>query len=330
MSAASTSDESALRPQLSVVVPFLNEQETLPLLKERLRTLADLPETYELIFVSDGSTDRGVAFIEQWAAADPRVKLVIFTRTFGHQPAVCAGLEFAQGDYVGIIDADLQDPPELMLEMYRMARAEELDVVYSVRERRDTAPVKRLAYRAFYRLYAYLAESPIHVDSGDFSVLSRRAVNGLLTLPERIRFVRGLRAWLGLRSKAVPTMRPERAAGQSQYSWFKLISLAVHGITSFSIKPLRLATIGGLLFCTSALLLSLVYVGFWAFGGLHEKLPGFTTIVVLMLFLNGVQFLFIGILGEYMGQIFMEVKQRPVFVIERTINLPPRPRSFSR
>jgi dolichol-phosphate mannosyltransferase len=320
----STFSENAPRPQLSVVIPFLNEQETLPLLKERLSALTDLPETYEFVFVSDGSTDQSIEFIEQWAAEDPRVKLVVFTRNFGHQPAVCAGLEFAQGDYVAIMDADLQDPPELMLEMYGMAQTENLDVVYSVREHRETSLLKRLAYRLFYWLYSYLAESPVNIDSGDFSVLSRRAVHELLALPERVRFVRGLRSWLGLRSKAVPTMRPERAAGQPQYSWSKLISLAIRGITSFSTQPLRLATVGGLLLCTVALLVSLIYVGYWAFSGLHKTLPGFTTIVVLILFLNGVQFLLLGIVGEYVGQIFMEVKRRPVFIVERTINLAPR------
>ena len=325
MSAISAVSERAPRPRLSVVIPFLNEQEALPLLKERLCTLADLPEPYEFVFVSDGSTDQSVAFIEEWAAHDPCVKLVIFTRNFGHQPAVCAGLEFAQGDYVAIIDADLQDPPELMLEMYHTARLENLDVVYSVRERRHTMPVKRLAYRWFYWLYAYLAESPVHMDSGDFSVLSRRAVQELLALPERVRFVRGLRSWLGLRAKAVPMTRPERMAGQPQYSWAKLVNLAIRGITSLSTKPLRLATVGGLLLCAAAMLLSLVYVGYWAFGGLHEKVPGFTTLVVLMLFLHGVQFLLIGVLGEYVGQIFIEVKQRPVFVVDRTVNLPLRP-----
>jgi dolichol-phosphate mannosyltransferase len=299
MAAVSVCDVNTPHPQLSVVVPFLNEQDALPLLKERLRRLTDLPETYEFVFVSDGSTDQSVHYIEQWAAEDPRVKLVVFTRNFGHQAAVGAGLEFAQGDYVAIIDADLQDPPEVMLEMYHTARVEGLDIVYSVRERRDTSLIKRLAYRTFYRLYAYLAESPVHMDSGDFAVLSRRAVDELLALPERVRFIRGLRSWLGLRSKAVPTTRPERAAGQPQYSWSKLLNLAVRGVTSFSTKPLRLATLGGLLLCLMAFLISLVYVGRWAFGGLHEKVPGFTTVVVLLLFLNGVQFLLIGVLGEY-------------------------------
>jgi dolichol-phosphate mannosyltransferase len=315
--------EACPRPHLSVVIPFLNEQENLPLLKERLTALSGLPELHEFIFVSDGSTDQSVVFIERWAMEDSRVKLIVFTRNFGHQPAVCAGLEFARGDYVAVIDADLQDPPELMLQMYHTARKDDLDVVYSVRERRETKFVKRLAYRWFYRLYSYLAESPVQADSGDFSVLSRRAVNKLLALPERVRFVRGLRSWLGLRAKPVPTVRPERAAGEPQYSWSKLIGLAVRGITSFSTKPLRLATMGGLLLCSIALVVSTLYVGYWAFGSLHERLPGFTTLVVMMLFLNGMQFLLIGILGEYIGQIFTEVKQRPVFVVDRTINLAP-------
>jgi dolichol-phosphate mannosyltransferase len=320
---ASVAGENFVRPQLTVVIPFLNEQETLPLLKERFAMLDDLPELHELVFISDGSTDRSIAFIEEWAAHDPRVKLVVLTRNFGHQSALCAGLEFAQGDYVAIMDADLQDPPELMLQMYRTAQAENLDIVYSVRKRRDGSTAKRFAYRTFYRLYSRLAESPVNVDSGDFSVLSRRAVNELLALPERVRFLRGLRSWLGFRSKAVLTTRPERAAGQPQYSWTKLMSLAIRGITSFSIQPLRFATLGGLLLCFVAFLISLVYVGYWAFGGLHEKLPGFTTIVVLMLFLNGVQLLLVGIVGEYVGQIFMEVKQRPVFVVDRTVNIQP-------
>jgi len=313
--------EDVSRPRLSVIVPFLNEQENLPLLRQRLCALTDLPEMHEFIFVSDGSTDQSVPFIERWAMEDSRVKLIVFTRNFGHQAAVCAGLEFARGDYVAIIDADLQDPPELMLQMYDTARNEQLDVVYSVRERRDATLVKRLSYRWFYRLYSYLAESPVQADSGDFSVLSRRAVNDLLAMPERVRFVRGLRSWLGLRGRPVSTTRPDRAAGRPQYSWSKLISLAVRGITSFSTKPLRLATMGGLLLCTVALVVSTVYVGYWAFGSLHERLPGFTTLVVMMLFLNGMQFLIIGILGEYIGQIFTEVKQRPLFVVDRTINL---------
>jgi polyisoprenyl-phosphate glycosyltransferase len=316
-----TAGQESGTPRLSVVIPFLNEQENLPLLRQRLVAVASPPDTFEFVFVSDGSTDGSVPFLERWAAEDGRVKLVVLTRNFGHQSAVCAGIEFARGSYVAIIDADLQDPPELMLKMYLTAWKEDLDVVYSVRERRDTMFAKRVAYRWFYKIYAYLAESPVQVDSGDFSVLSRRAVDQLLAMPERVRFVRGLRSWLGMRAKAVPTTRPDRAAGEPQYSWSELMGLAIRGITSFSTRPLRLATMGGVLLCTAALLISLVYVGYWAFGSMHERLPGFTTLVVLVLFLNGMQFLLVGILGEYIGLIFTEVKQRPVFVVDRTVNI---------
>lgn len=312
------------RPQLSVIIPFLNEEDALPLLKRRFAMLTDMPSHWEMVFVSDGSTDNSIRLIEGWAFEDSRVKLITFTRNFGHQPAVCAGLAFATGEYVAIIDADLQDPPEEMLAMYRLACAEALDVVYSIRERRAASPWKRAAYRAFYGLYSYLAESPVNVDSGDFSVLSRRAVDALLALPERVRFVRGMRSWLGMRSKGVPTTRPARAAGRPQYSFGKLVRLAVQGIMSSSTRPLRLGTICGLALCLTASLLGLLYIGLWAFWGMHEKLPGFTTIIVLMLFFNGVQLLLIGVLGEYIGQVFLEVKQRPVYIIDRTVNITER------
>lgn len=315
------SQHGDVHPQLSIVVPFLNEETSLPLLKKRFCELEGLPEEWELIFVSDGSTDRSVEIIERWAAEDMRVKLVVLARNFGHQPAVCAGLSYAQGQFVGIMDADLQDPPEVLLQMYCEARAGNCDVVYSVRSRRSGSAIKKLAYRLFYKVYAYLAQSPVNMDSGDFSVLSRRAVNTLLLLPEKTRFVRGLRSWIGLRQKAIPTVRPERAAGEPQYSWMKLFALALSGVTAFSTKPLRIATISGLLMCAAAVMLSTLYLIVALIGNLHEKVPGFTTIVILILFLNGLQFLMIGILGEYIGQIFQEVKQRPTYLVDRVINM---------
>ena len=310
-----------MRPELSIVIPCLNEETVLPLLQKRLQELESHPD-WELVFVSDGSTDSSVNILTQWAAHDPDVKVVELTRTFGHQAAVSAGLSVAAGRYVGIMDADLQDEPEILLQMYKQAVAGAYDVVYAVRERRSEGVFKRFCYRAFYKLFSFFADSPVQIDSGDFCVMSQRAVNLLRALPERIRFVRGLRAWLGLRGKAFRAARSPRAAGEPQYSLAKLIQLASHGITSFSIKPLRLGFVCGALLCLIACLAAIGYVVLALFTNVPILAPGFTTLVVLLLFFNGLILLYIGILGEYIGQIFMEVKGRPTFIIDRLHHFP--------
>jgi polyisoprenyl-phosphate glycosyltransferase len=309
------------RPELSIIIPFLNEEEVLPLLWERLKNLRGRPPGWELLFVSDGSTDGSIKYLETCAQDDPSVKLIILTRNFGHQYALSAGLSLASGNYVGIMDADLQDEPEVLLEMYRVLRAEQLDVVYAVRASRQAKRVKRLFYYLFYRLFLFLADSPVHVDSGDFCVMSRRAVSQLLALPEKLRFVRGLRAWLGLSSKGFPISRPARAAGNPQYSFFRLFKLAFSGLTSFSTKPLRIGFICGSLLCFIAVAGALAYAAIALFTNARIAAPGFSTLVVVLLFSNGLVFLYLGILGEYIGQMFLEVKGRPSFIIERTVNL---------
>jgi glycosyltransferase involved in cell wall biosynthesis len=309
------------RLELSVVIPFLNEQKVLPLLRERLERVLKQSAACELLFVSDGSTDGSAELIEAWARTNTSIKLVVLTRNFGHQSAVSAGLSLASGDYIGIMDADLQDEPEVLLEMYRLLRAERLDVVYAVRARRRERKVKRLFYYLFYRLFAFLADTPVDLDSGDFCVMSRRAVQLLLGLPEKLRFVRGLRAWLGLPSKAFPTSRAVRAAGDPQYSLRKLVRLATSGLTSFSTKPLRLGFVCGALLCFFAVMGALVYTAIALFTDARIEAPGFTTIVIVLLFSNGLVFLYLGILGEYVGQMFLEVKARPSFIIQRTVNL---------
>ena len=293
----------------------------LPLLCKRLQSMRERPGTWELLFVSDGSTDGSVPYLEAWAQKDPSVKLIVLTRNFGHQYALSAGLSLASGDYIGIMDADLQDEPEVLLEMYRSLRAEQLDVVYAVRASRPENHVKRFLYFLFYRLFLFLADTPVHVDSGDFCVMSRRAVRQLLALPEKLRFVRGLRAWLGLRGKAFPISRAARAAGDSQYSFAKLTKLAFSGLTSFSTKPLRIGFFCGGLLCFIAVAGALIYAGVALFTDARIAAPGFSTLVIVLLFSNGLVFLYLGILGEYIGQMFMEVKGRPSFVIERTVNL---------
>jgi polyisoprenyl-phosphate glycosyltransferase len=309
------------QPELSIVIPFLNEKRVLPLLRERLEKTRDRLPDRELLFVSDGSTDGSTKVIESWADTDPSVKLVVLTRNFGHQNAISAGLSFASGKYVGIMDADLQDEPEVLLEMYHDLLTEKVDVVYAVRRNRREAKLKRFFYFVFYRLYLFLADSPVQIDSGDFCVMSRRAVRLLLNLPEKLRFVRGLRAWVGLPAKPFPISRPARAAGSSQYSLAKLMKLASSGLTSFSIAPLRVGLVCGSLLCLGAVIGALIYLGIALFTNIHIAAPGFSTLVIILLFSNGLIFLYLGILGEYIGQMFMEVKARPSFIIERTINV---------
>jgi glycosyltransferase involved in cell wall biosynthesis len=309
------------QPDLSIVIPFLNEERVLPLLRERLEKLTNRPNDWELLFVSDGSTDGSVGLIEAWTRADPAVKLVILTRNFGHQNAVSAGLSFASGKCVGIMDADLQDEPEILMEMYKQLLTENVDVVYGVRTSRSETKIKRLFYFLFYRLYLLLADSPVQMDSGDFCVMSRRAVQLLLRLPEKLRFVRGLRAWVGLPGKPFPISRPARAAGDSQYSLRKLTKLAFSGLTSFSTRPLRIGLLCGSFLCFGAVLAALIYLGIALFTSVHVTAPGFSTLLIVLLFSNGLIFFYLGILGEYLGQMFMEVKARPTFIIERTINL---------
>ena len=318
------------RSELSIVIPFLNEDHVLPLLRQRLENVQNRPLHWELLFVSDGSTDASPRFIEAWASKDPSVKLIVLTRNFGHQSAVSAGLSFASGDCVGIMDADLQDEPEILLDMYRTLRSDNVDIVYAVRTARRDTRLRRFFYFLFYRLYVYLADIPAQADSGDFCVMSRRAVRVLLSLPEKLRFVRGLRAWTGLPSKPFPISRPARAAGRPQYSFPRLTRLAFSGLTSFSTRPLRLGFICGTLLCLGAVVGALTYLGIALFTDIHLAAPGFSTLVIVLLFFNGLIFLYLGVIGEYIGQMFMEVKARPSFIVERTINIETTQRSDER
>lgn len=307
-------------PELSVIVPFLNEEHSIPLLKQRILALTGLPDRWELVFVSDGTTDQSLKMVEDWTRQDERIKLIVLTRNFGHQAAISAGLDYATGNYVGVMDADLQDPPEVLVQMFQLAQKEHWDSVYAVRAQRRGSMFKRFSYKMFYLFYTALADTPVAVDSGDFCVLSRRAANLLSSMPERSRFLRGLRSWTGLRQIGFPIERPERIAGKAQYSLAKLMALAVTGITSFSIKPLRLATLVGIILCFLSITAAFAYLVIFLTTDLYRRVPGFTTIVILILLLNGIQFLMMGILGEYVGRIFWEVKQRPTYLVERTHN----------
>jgi len=313
----SPDDQAAAPPDLSVIIPVFNEAATLPELCQRLSDqLALITPRFEIVFVDDGSTDASLPLLLQLHDREPRTKIVSFTRNFGHQAALTAGLEHVSGRAVVCMDGDLQDPPEVIPSLVEKWR-EGYDVVYAIRRRRKESLFKRTAYRAFYSIQARLANIPIPMDSGDFALLDRRVVHLLNRLPERNRFLRGLRAWVGLRQTGVEYERARRFAGRPKYTLTRLARLALDGLFSFSGFPLRLVSLLGL--ATS--LLSLGGIGAVLYFRLFTDaaLPGWAGTVIPILLLGSVQLLAVGILGEYVIRIFDEVKGRPVYLVDRRI-----------
>lgn len=311
---------SADGPMLSVVAPVYNEQDNLPTFYDRLEaTLKSMEIDYEVILINDGSTDGTAAELLRIHEENPRWKYVAFSRNFGHQTAVTAGLQFANGSSVVVLDSDLQDPPEL-IEQLLEKKAEGFDVVYAVRTKRKEPLLKRAAYAVFYRLLKWMADIQIPLDAGDFCLMDRRVVDVLNSMPERSRFVRGLRSWAGFRQIGVEYERPARHAGTAKYTFRKLVQLAFRGFVSFSHAPLRLASGFGITLCAFSLLTAFCLCIWWASGshlfGMHPRdSVGWTSLACGMLLLSGLQLLMLGIQGEYMAMIFDEVKGRPLFVV---------------
>jgi dolichol-phosphate mannosyltransferase len=312
--------------KLSLVVPCYNEEAVLPHLFARLTEAAGKWGCdWEVICVNDGSRDRTWPMIAAQHEKDPRWRGLCLARNFGHQAAVSAGLYHASGDAVVIIDADLQDPPEVVGELLARWR-EGFQVVHAVRKKRKDPLLKRFLAWGFYRVISRLVPFPIPTDAGDFCLLDRAVVDILNSLPERNRFLRGLRSWAGFQQTRVEFERHARAAGEPQYTFKKSLKLALDGVFSFSAAPLRLSTHLGLWVSTFAFLgviftfLQKVFSKQFAAIGL-EPGPGFPTVVISILFLGGVQLICLGILGEYVGRIYDEVKGRPSWIIHRTAGL---------
>jgi polyisoprenyl-phosphate glycosyltransferase len=300
---------------LSVVVPIYNEEQNIPALYSRLTHVLQNPSLdYEIIFVDDGSSDRSQEILLKLASEDPRTMVIELARNFGHQTAISAGIDHTHGTAVVVMDADLQDPPELLPEFIAKWR-EGYDVVYAIRREREEGWFKRTAYAAFYRVLRRVANIDIPPDAGDFCLMSRRVADLLAGMPERNRFVRGMRSWIGLRQIGVPYKREARNAGDSKYSFGGLILLALDGLISFSYLPLRVISLVGI----GISLLSIFLAGFYTIKKLIYGLspPGFATIVVSIFFLAGVQLITIGVIGEYVGRIFDEVKHRPLYVVRK-------------
>jgi dolichol-phosphate mannosyltransferase len=314
---------SQRQPELSVVVPAYNERTNLPILARELTAACQAAGvTFELIVVDDGSRDGTADVIRSLAGEYRHVRGVLLSRNFGHQAAVSTGLQHAIGRAVAVMDADLQDRASDLLTLLEVWR-NGADVAYAIRRTRQEHLAKRTAYQLFYRLLRLLARTPVQLDSGDFCVMDAAFVARLNALPERLRFIRGLRAWLGGHQVGVEVDRAERRTGSSHYSFSKLIRLALDGLISFSDTPLRLATAIGAVVSVMAFGGVLVVLA-WRFLGMLPAGFGLTTIALSILFLGGVQLLAIGVLGEYIGRIFDEVKARPVAVIAEVIDGNPR------
>jgi dolichol-phosphate mannosyltransferase len=302
-------------PKYSFIVPIYNEEKTISELYQRISAvMARLDGPVELILVNDGSCDRSLELIRHLHEKDSRICYLSLARNFGHQIAVTAGLSFVRGQVVVILDADLQDPPELIPEMIEKWQ-QGYQVVYAQRtQRRKESWFKRFTAYAFYRLLKRLADVDIPTDTGDFCLMDRKVVDVLNSMPERNRYIRGLRAWIGFKQTAVRFQRNPRFAGEVKYTFRKSLALAVNGLVSFSKVPLRLSTYVGLLAAVAAVLMAALVL-YWRIVAPSSPLTGLATIMIAIFFLGAVQLVSIGILGEYVGRIYEEVKGRPVYVL---------------
>jgi polyisoprenyl-phosphate glycosyltransferase len=307
---------------ISIVIPLLNEEENIPALYRRLTDASpSWKEDYEIIFVDDGSYDNTLDMLRALCKTDRHIRVVQFSRNFGHQAAISAGIKHAKGDAVIIMDGDLQDPPE---ELYRFLDKwrEGYQVVYAIRTQRKEHFFKRMAYAAFYRILRAISDIQIPLDSGDFCVMDKKVVRVLNNdMTELNRFVRGLRAYAGFKQIGVEYERHERQAGEVKYTFRKLVKLAVDGLLDFSTFPLRIATYLGLFFAIPSFLIGIFFIvmrifNFKLFGYTAADTPGVASLAVGVFFLGGLILLILGVIGEYVGRMYFEVKRRPFYIVE--------------
>ena len=310
--------------ELSVIIPIFNEAGNIPLLYERLtKAVTGLVPNYEFIFVNDGSRDESIALVRELAGKDPYVRYIDLSRNFGHQVAVTAGLEFCQGKAAVIIDADLQDPPELIPDLYARMK-EGFEVVYARRkERKGEGFLKKITARIFYRLLSRITQIDIPLDTGDFRIIDRKVINALKAMPEQHRFLRGQISWVGFRQTFLDYDRDERFAGKTGYTWGKMVRLAIDGITSFSDFPLKFATYAG--FFVSGIAFLLIIYALYSRFILQDYEKGWASEIISILFIGGIQLIGIGVIGEYIARISSNTRQRPLFIVNETNIMPAEP-----
>jgi polyisoprenyl-phosphate glycosyltransferase len=308
---------------ISIVIPIFNEEEILQMLYDRLVSASPLwKEEFEIILVDDGSSDNSLEIMKGFASQNPHFRIIKLSRNFGHQPAISAGIKASKGDAVIVMDGDLQDPPEELPRFLDKWR-EGYHVVYAIRTKRKEGFFKKFSYKAFYRILASVSNIEIPLDSGDFCVMDRKVVDAMnLQMPESIRFVRGLRAFAGFKQIGIEYERDKRAGGEVKFTFRKLIKLAIDGLFDFSTFPLRLATYLGLFISIPSFILGMFFtlhriIGFKVFGYSPQDTPGMATLAVAMFFLGGVILVILGVIGEYLGRIYIEVKKRPFYIIEQ-------------
>lgn len=313
----------------SIVIPVYNEEVVINQTYRRLKQVMDLTgEPYELIFVNDGSCDHTAAMIKNYRDQDDAVKLITFSRNFGHQIAITAGMDYALGAAVVVIDADLQDPPELILDMIEKWK-EGFDVVYAKRtKRKGETFFKKQTARLFYRMLSASTDLDIPTDTGDFRLLDRRVCEELKRLPEKNRYVRGLVSWVGFRQTAVEYERDERLAGETKYPLKKMIKLSMDGLTSFSYKPIKMATYAGSVIITSGLS---YLVALLLFKGFYKSvIAGWNLVIATQLVLSGILLTMMGIIGEYIGRIYDEARDRPLYIVSECYGMMKKERNVKR
>lgn len=305
-----------MREKLSIIIPMYNEEEVLLFLYKRLVSLGDKIEGYdiEFLFVNDGSKDKSLEIIKDLKKNDDRVCYLNLSRNFGKEVAMGAAFDYVTGDAVAIIDADLQDPPELILEMLKYYERGYDDVYAKRKSRKGETWLKRFTSKAFYTVLQKVSNVPIQKDTGDFRLLSKRAVEALKSFPEKQRYTKGMFSLIGFKKIAIEFDRDSRVAGETKWNYFKLIDLAIEGITSFTIAPLRVATIMGIITAFLAFIYTVFIVVRTLIYGID--VPGYASLICVILLIGGIQLISLGVIGEYLGRIFVEVKNRPLYFIE--------------
>ena len=308
-----------MRPEFSVIIPAYNEQEVIEESYKRLTAvMSQINEPYELLFIDDGSRDNTASILARICESDPNVKLLRFSRNFGHMPAITAGMDYAGGSAILVIDADLQDPPELFPKMIEKWR-EGYDVVYGKRsERKGETAFKKMSAGLYYRFLRRMTDVDLPVDTGEFRLIDRKVCDAIKRIKEKNRYIRGLVSWVGFRQTAVEYVREKRFAGETKYPFTKMIKFAMDGITSFSYKPLKLAAHLG--FTISALSFFYLIIVLYQRLFTQTTTTGWASMVAVVLFSQGIVLMVLGLMGEYIGRIFEEIKDRPIYIIKEILN----------